>query len=202
MKFDIPKLKYPENGLAPYISKETVQYHYDKHTKKYYDTVNKLVVDTAFMKYDTLRELIENGLVRAETQLFNNACQAFNHTFYWDSLCPTNESNEPSGELLAAITKHFGSLEAFEEKFTESFNDGFGSYWTWLVFHQGDLKIKNTPNAGCPLTTTRQIPLLVIDGWEHSYYLQYPADKPAYIKAIWNIIDWDVVNERLKEATS
>ncbi len=201
MKFDIPKLKYSEDGLVPYISKETVQYHYGKHTKKYYETVNKLIADTAFSKSNTLAELIENGLVKAETQLFHNACQAYNHTFYWDSLCPAKDSNEPTDELLSAINKTFGSFEQFKEKFTETANDGFGSYWTWLVLYQGDLKIKNTPNAGCPLTTKGQIPLLVVDFWEHGWYLDYPADKPTHTANIWNIIDWDVVNERFK-ATS
>lgn len=196
MKFEIPELKYPEDGLTPHISKETVQYHYGKHTKKYYETTNKLITDTVFVKYDSLHELIKNGLVKAETQLFNNACQAFNHTFFWDSLCPEKESSEPSDKLLYLINKNFGSFDSFKEKFNEAASEGFGSYWTWLILHQGDLKIKNMPNAGCPLTTQGMKPLLVIDFWEHSWYLDYPADKSTYTKSIWNIIDWNTVNER------
>lgn len=200
MKFEIPKLDYPEDGLVPYISKETIQYHYGKHTQKYYDTTNKLIKDTAFAKYDTLKELIENGLVRAETQLFNNACQAWNHSFFWESLTPSKQSTEPSNELLKAINKQFESFDKFKDKFIEISTDGFGSYWTWLILHNGDVKIKNMPNAGCPLTTKGQIPLFVIDCWEHSWYIDYPADKAKYLKDIWNIVNWDVVNERFTKA--
>jgi len=201
MKFELPKLKYPEDGLVPYISKQTVQYHYGTHTKKYYDTVNKLIKDTVFEKHETLDDLIINGLVNADTKLFNNACQAWNHTFYWDSIGPKNDT-DVSSELNKAFTTSFGSFNKFKDNFTEVFVDGFGSMWTWLILEGKDLRIKNTPNAGCPLTKKGQIPLLVVDGWEHSYYLQYPADKAGYMKAIWNIINWEVLNDRFKQASA
>lgn len=201
MTFDIPTLQYSEDSLAPHISAQTIKYHYEKHTKKYYDTTNDLTKGTKFDKYTSLKSLITSDLIHSDSKLFNNACQAWNHTFFWESLCPADKSTPPTGKLLDEITRIFGSFETFQEKFTETATDGFGSYWTWLIVHQGDLKIKNTPNAGCPLTTKGQIPLLVVDNWEHSWYLDYPADKPAYLKAIWNIIDWDKVNERF-ETTS
>ena len=198
MKFELPELKYPEDGLSPYISKETVQYHYGKHTKKYYETVNKLVADTTFDKFKSLQELIENGLVRADTKLHNNACQAWNHTFYWDSLCPSKDDNEPTGELLKQINSQFGSFEQFKKKFTESATDQFGSGWCWLFLQGKDLKIKSTPNAGTPITEKGKIPLLCVDVWEHAYYLDNPADRGTYLKDWWNIVDWDVVSERFE----
>lgn len=197
MKFDLPKLDYSDDGLAPYISKQTVQHHYGKHTAKYYETVNELVKDTKFEKYTTLEDLITNGLINADTKLFNNACQAWNHTFYWESIGPKANS-EPSTELGKVITREFGSMDAFEKKFTEIFLDGFGSMWTWLVLVHNDLRIVNTPNARNPLLTKDQKPLLVIDGWEHAWYLDHPADKPSHIKAWWDVVNWKKVNERFK----
>lgn len=199
MKFEMPKLEYPEDGLVPYISKQIVQYHYGVHTKKYYDVVNKLTKDTLFSEFDSLEECITK-LVHADTVLFNNACQAFNHTFYWNSLCPASQSDKIPDKLHDVIVDTFGSIDHFKDKFSESFMDGFGSTWTWLVLRHNELRVITTPNAGTPITTPNQIPLLVIDGWEHSWYLQYPADKQGYINAIWNIINWDTINDRYNKA--
>lgn len=197
MKIDLPKLNYAEDGLVPYISKQTIQYHYGKHTAKYYETVNELIKDTKFEKHKTLEDLITSGLINDNTKLFNNVCQAWNHTFYWQSIGPSNEST-PSVELNKAINRDFGSMDTFQKKFTETFLDGFGSMWTWLVLVRGELRIVNTPNARTPLTTKDQIPLLVIDGWEHAWYLDHPADKSAHIKAWWNVVNWRIVNDRFK----
>lgn len=200
MQFEMPKLEYPEDGLAPYISKQTIQYHYGVHTKKYYETLNKLLKDTKFGEFDSLEDYITKGVVHANTILFNNACQAFNHTFYWNTLCPANKSKEIPQKLHDIIVDKFGSIDNFKSMFNENFMDGFGSTWTWLVLLHDELTIITTHDAGTTLSNYKQIPLLVVDGWEHSWYLQYPADKQGYIKAIWNIINWDVVNDRFEQA--
>lgn len=198
MKFKLPPLSYENHELMPYISEDVVYYHYMKHTKDYYDTTNKLIVNTIFEKHKSLQDLIADKLLTPNTKLFNNACQAFNHTFYWNSLIPSDNSNNPTGKLLGMIEDQFKSLQQFKNKFIEESLAGFGSYWTWLLLQDDELIIKNMSNAGCPLSSTHsQHPLLVIDLFEHAYYLQYPADKRAYLSAIWNIINWDIVSERL-----
>lgn len=201
MAFEIPSLKYAENALEPHISKETISFHYGKHTKKYYDTVNELIKGTVYESRKDLADLInKDTMLKMESKLFNNACQAFNHSFYFDALCPAEQSGKPSEALSTAINEEFESLEAFKKKFLDKGIAGFGSTWCWLVLHQGKLIIKLTPNAANPLIDNNSIPLFVIDGWEHSWYLDRQNEKQKYFYAVWNIINWEVVNDRYEQA--
>lgn len=204
MAFEIPKLKYDTNALEPYLSERTVSVHYNKHTVKYFDVTNKLIKRTVFEKSDKLEDLLtKDALVKADSALFNNASQAWNHVFYFEGLAPKTECGEPSENLSGAIKETFGSMEAFKEKMTETCINQFGSGWGWLVVKDGKLAIKSTPNAGNPLSQDRTTPLMCIDVWEHAYLYQddYEADRAAYVKAIWNIINWNTINERYSNAT-
>jgi Fe-Mn family superoxide dismutase len=197
MAFTLPKLKYAHDALEPYLSQDNVHYHYGKHTKKYFDTTNELIKGTKFADSETLEKLIESGRLRKETKLYNNVHQAYNHQLYWENLAPKEEAGKPSDELLAQFERHEG-FDKIKERFEEAANSGFGSYWMWLLITSDDkFVITTTQDADTPENTI----LLVVDGWEHSWYPTYFNDKGKYFKNIWNIINWNVVNERYTTRT-
>lgn len=187
MPFVLPPLPYEMDALQPYISRETVEYHYGKHHKAYVTNLNNLVAGTD-LENKPLEEII-----KTETGgIFNNAAQIWNHTFYWNCLNPKG-GGEPTGELLAAINKNFGDFKTFKEKFTKTAIATFGSGWAWLVrTPAGDLEIVSTSNAGTPLTTPNKA-LLTCDVWEHAYYIDYRNLRPDYVDAFWNLVNWDFV---------
>lgn len=186
MAFELPELPYARNALVPHISEETLNYHYGKHHQTYVTNLNKLAADNAELAGKSLEEIITSS----EGGVFNNAAQVWNHTFYWNCLSP-NGGGEPTGELAEAITSTFGSFEVFKEKFSTSAATNFGSGWTWLVKNSdGSLAIVNTSNAGCPLTAG-QTPVLTCDVWEHAYYVDYRNARPQYVKAFWNLVNWN-----------
>lgn len=204
MTFTQPPLPYAEDALEPALSKEEVHLHYAKHTAKYFEKLNELVKGTPFAKVGSLDELMtRKHLADMDTKIFNNACQAWNHTFYWDCLCPVDQSTQPSVELLAKIKERYGSFADFKKKFSDTATDHFGSGWTWLIVKDGELIIKATPNARNPWNDPSHIPIFTMDLWEHShlYMEEYFADRKAYVKALWSIINWDFVNEQFKKAT-
>jgi len=196
MTYKMPALPYAKNALEPHLSKEVVEYHYDKHTRKYYDTANELAKDTMYARWD-LEDIISKDLIkRVDSKFFNNVTQAFNHTFYWDGMTSSDSVGKPSDELKKAIDEKFGSYDKFVKQFVEKATGLFGSGWCWLVVYTGELQIKTTPNGGCPLTEDGVTLLLACDLWEHAHYLQYPADRAGYIDKWWNVVNWDKVNER------
>jgi superoxide dismutase, Fe-Mn family len=198
--FEMLKLEYAEDALEPHISAEVIKYHYHKHTQKYFDTANELAKGTVFEGKD-LRDVInKDTMIRMETKLFNNVSQAWNHAFYWKCLTPASSSGKPSEALEKAMVEHFGSVEEFSKEFADKATKYFGSGWCWLVWKDGRLVIKTTPNATSPLTEKDAKPLLGCDVWEHAHYLQYPADRAAYVKAFMNVINWDFVNKNFEEA--
>lgn len=204
MAFKQPKLKYNEDAFEPYLSKHAVSIHYNKHTAKYFDTLNKLIKGTVFEKKDKLEDLLtKDALVKADTTLFNNACQAWNHSFFWSCLAPVDKVGEPSETLLNAINADFGSVEQLKKKVNEAGMGMFGSGWVWIVIRDNQLTVKTTPNGGNPLSTDRTTPLMCIDLWEHAYCYQpeYEANRQAYLEAMWNIISWDTVSERYAAIT-
>ena len=185
--FTLPPLPYAMDALAPHISRETLEYHYGKHHQAYVNNLNKLVPGTEF-EHKTLEEIIK----KATGGIFNNAAQAWNHTFYWHSLAPQG-GGEPTGKLAAAINSTFGSFAQFQELFTTTAMTTFGSGWAWLVKdHAGKLSVVSTSNAGNPLTND-QIPLLTCDVWEHAYYIDTRNDRGAYLKNYWELVNWDFV---------
>jgi len=189
MAITLPELPYAIDALEPQISKETLEYHYGKHHATYVAKLNPLIEGTDLADAD-LETIIKNS----EGGVFNNAAQVWNHTFYWNCLSP-NGGGEASGPVADAINTAFGSFEAFNEQFTNSAVNNFGSGWTWLVKNtDGSVSIVNTGNADTPITTDAK-PLLTVDVWEHAYYIDYRNARPAYMEAFWNLVNWDFVNE-------
>lgn len=183
--FKLPNLPFEMNALEPYISKETLEYHYNKHHQSYVDNLNKLISWTEFENMD-LEEIIK----KSNWVIFNNAAQVWNHTFYWNCLWKKSNS-EPSWKLKELIKINFWTFENFKNEFFLSATTNFWSWWTWLVLTpENKLKIVSTSNAKNPLTTDDK-PLLVIDIWEHAYYIDYRNARPKYIENFWNIVNWD-----------
>ena len=191
MSFTLPPLPYAKDALQPYISEETLEYHYGKHHQAYVTNLNNLSKDTEFANMG-----LEEVIKKASGAIFNNAAQVWNHSFYWNCLSP-NGGGEAEGSLADLINKHFGSFAAFKEKFTQTALTTFGSGWAWLVKNiDGSLAITSTSNAQTPVTSNQKA-LLTCDVWEHAYYIDYRNARPKYVEAFWNLVNWDFVNEQL-----
>ncbi len=194
MKFVQPKLPYTPDALSPYISQTTVEFHYGKHERAYIDKLNELKADTEYEDMP-LEEIIKTS----SGPLFNNASQAWNHIFYFFQFNPRGQK-EPSDRLKLMIEKSFGSVEDFKRKFEDAGASLFGSGWVWLsADDQGTLFITQGSNAANPLTSGL-VPLMVFDVWEHAYYLDYQNLRGNYLKNLWHLVDWSVIEARLKEA--
>jgi Fe-Mn family superoxide dismutase len=192
MAFELPKLPYELDSLVPFISQETLEFHYGKHHQTYVNNLNGLVAGTEFEGSD-----LESIIKKAEGAIFNNAAQIWNHTFYFESFSKDGRKS-PAGQLADDIDKTFGSFESFRELFTKSAATLFGSGWAWLAEKDdGTLQIMQESNAGNPLKKGLK-PLLTCDVWEHAYYIDYRNRRPDYIKAFWEIIDWDIIGSRNK----
>lgn len=194
MSFELPDLPYALNALEPYISEETLKYHYGKHHAGYVKKLNKQLEGSGF-ENNSLEEII----TRADPGgLFNNAAQIWNHTFYWHSMSPAK--SEPGGELLQAINDSFVSVDKFREKFDEIALGTFGSGWAWLVRNgEGALKVVSTRDADTPVRTGER-PLLTCDVWEHAYYIDYRNDRGKYVENFWQLINWDFAAENYDAA--
>ena len=185
MEHKLPPLPYAHDALAPHISKETLEFHHDKHHQTYVTNLNNLIKGTEF-ENATLEEIVK----KSSGGIFNNAAQVWNHTFYWDSLKP-NGGGQPTGALADAINAKWGSFDKFKEEFTKVAVGPFGSGWAWLVKKaDGSLDLVSTSNAATPLTTDAK-PLLTCDVWEHAYYIDYRNARPKYVEAFWNVVNWD-----------
>jgi Fe-Mn family superoxide dismutase len=186
----LPPLPYAENALEPAISARTIGFHYGKHHKGYVDNLNKLIAGTDYSDL-SLEEIIKGTAGRPErTAIFNNAAQAWNHTFYWKSLA-SNGGGEPPAALKQKIQASFGSLDACKKELAAAAMAQFGSGWVWLVLDEDKLKVVKTANADTPLTTAMR-PLLTIDVWEHAYYLDYQNLRADYTKAVLDkLINWE-----------
>ena len=192
MAYELPALPYDYTALDPYISKSTLEFHHDKHHAAYVNNYNGLVKDTPFDS-QAIEEVIKAVAGDAsKAGIFNNAAQAWNHTFYWNSIKP-NGGGTPTGALADKITADFGSFEAFVDEFKKAGATQFGSGWAWLVLDGGTLKVTKTGNAENPLTTGAT-PLLTMDVWEHAYYLDYQNRRPDYINDfLTKLVNWDFV---------
>lgn len=189
MSFEMIDLPYEQNALEPYISANTMSYHYGKHYKTYIDNLNKLIVGTKFEKM-SLEEIIGESAKKPEyASIFNNAAQAWNHEFFWNSMSP-NGGGEPITELKDMIDRDFGSVEKFKEEFKAAAVSQFGSGWAWLVEDAGKLKIMKTGNADTPLAHGLR-PILTVDVWEHAYYLDYQNRRADFVSAfLEHLINW------------
>ncbi len=190
MKFELPKLKYDLDALAPHIDRQTLEFHHGKHHQAYVNNLNNLIPGTKF-DHLTLEEIIK----ASDGGIFNNAAQIWNHTFYFDQFSAKG-GNEAGGALGEAIITNFGSVAEFKEQFSKAAATLFGSGWAWLVKKaDGKLEIIQTSNAGTPIVEGIT-PLLTCDVWEHAYYLDYQNRRPDYIQAFWNVVDWDEISKR------
>ena len=192
MKYELIKLPYEANALEPVISKETLGFHHGKHLNAYVNNLNAAIEGT---KYEEMP--LEEIVKTADGGVFNNAGQILNHNLYFTQFRAPKADNKPTGVIAAWIDKQFGSFEAFKEEFTKKGATLFGSGWVWLSADKdGKLVITQETNAGNPVQCGLR-PLLTFDVWEHAYYIDYQNRRPDHLNALWQIIDWDVVNERL-----
>ena len=185
MEHQLPPLPYPHDALAPHISKETFEYHHDKHHAAYVTNLNNLQKGTEFESM-TLEEIVR----KSSGGIYNNAAQVWNHTFFWNCMKPQG-GGEPKGALADAITKKWGGYAAFKDAFAKSAVGNFGSGGTWLVKKaDGSVDIVNMGAAGTPLTTADK-PLLTIDVWEHAYYIDYRNQRPKFVETfLASVVDW------------
>ena len=199
MAYEVPALPYAYDALEPHIDAQTMTIHHDKHHQAYVDKVNAALDGTEWAD-KPIEEVVANlSSLPADKQgpVRNNGGGHLNHSLFWEALSP--DGGEPTGELADAITAKFGSLDAFKEQFEAAGVNQFGSGWAWLVLDGGELAITSTANQDSPLTDGKT-PLLGNDVWEHAYYLKYQNQRPAYLKAFWNVVNWDKVAERYAAA--
>ena len=190
-RFTLPPLPYKSDALAPVISEETINIHHGKHLQGYITILNKLIIGTPFENAD-LETIVKNS----NGAIFNNAAQTLNHIIYFNTFSPQPASTQPTGGLLAAIEKEWGSFDNFKKAFSDASTSLFGSGWVWLAKDKnGKLAIFQETNAGNPITKG-YTPLLGFDVWEHAYYLDYNNRRADHIEKLWTIIDWDTVKSR------
>lgn len=193
MAFTLKELPYSKNALAPYISEETMDFHHGKHLQTYVNNTNNLIAGTEF-EGASIEEIIVKS---KQGPLFNNAAQVWNHNFFFECMTP-NSAGKPTGELMTAIDSAFGSFEGFKDKFAKTAAGQFGSGWAWLVKKSdGNLDVVSYSNALTPLLEDDKKPLLVIDVWEHAYYVDYRNARPKFIDAFFEVINWDFVANQL-----
>jgi superoxide dismutase, Fe-Mn family len=203
MPFELPPLPYPSDSLEPHIDKATMEIHHGGHHKAYVDNLNKAIAGSP-LEGKSLDDIV-TGIASVPDNIRgpvrNNGGGHWNHSFFW-KLLSGKGGGEPSGKLADGIKSSFGDFNAFKEKFEAAGLGRFGSGWAWLVSNNGKLEIVSTANQDNPLmgksiSGVEGKPLLGVDVWEHAYYLKYQNKRAAYLKAIWNVIDWNAVAKNL-----
>lgn len=193
-KFELMALPYAQDALEPVISKETIAFHHGKHLAGYVNNLNALLEGSPLAGLP-----LEEIVLKAEGGMLNNAGQILNHNLYFGQLTAPKADNKPVGKLAEAIVRDLGSFEAFKEEFQKKGATLFGSGWVWLSADKdGKLVITQEPNAANPIQKGLK-PLLTFDVWEHAYYLDYQNRRPDHLAALWQIIDWEVVESRLSK---
>ena len=191
-KFELIQLPYNADALAPVISAETIGFHYGKHLQAYVNNLNNLLPGSGFEGLS-----LEEIVTKSEGGIFNNAGQILNHNMYFTQFKAPAKENVPTGKIADAINAQFGSFEAFKAEFEKKGATLFGSGWVWLSSDKdGKLVITQETNAGNPLTKGLN-PLLTFDVWEHAYYIDFQNRRPDYLSSLWQIINWDEINNRL-----
>ena len=199
MTFTLPDLPYTFDALEPHIDKETMEIHHDKHHAAYIKKLNAALEIHPDLQNKDVNELIKDldnvpEDIRGAVQSHGGGHS--NHSFWWPML---KKDTEFKGDIADAITSKFGSIDDFKKQFTETAMSVFGSGWAWLVLSNGELEIMKTPNQDSPLMEGK-IPLLGVDMWEHSFYKKWGPDKPSYLEAFFNVINWEQVNKNFQEA--
>jgi Fe-Mn family superoxide dismutase len=199
MAFELPDLPYPHDALQPFMSKETLEFHHDKHHKAYVDNGNKLLQGSEF-EGKSLEEVVKSSF-GANQALFNNAGQHYNHVHFWQWMKPNGGGPLP-GTLEKKIIEDFGSVERMKEDFIQAGVGQFGSGWCWLAVKDGRVQVFKTPNGESPLVHGAS-PILGCDVWEHSYYIDYRNRRPDYLKAfVENLVNWEHVEEMYRRASA
>ncbi len=197
MAFELPPLPYDYDALEPTISKETMHFHHDKHHAAYTNKLNEFVAADSKLEGKSIEDIL--GMISSlPAGVRNNGGGYWNHDFFWKSM--KKGGGQPSGKLAEAIDRDFGGLDKLKEEFNTKGAGQFGSGWAWLIADaDGKLKVTSTPNQDNPLMDDAKdpgTPLLGNDVWEHAYYLTYMNDRPGYLKAWWDVVDWDTVGQR------
>lgn len=196
MEFVLPPLPYSSNALEPYIDTLTMEIHHQRHHGTYLANLKAALEkypDWASKSFEFILANIQQLPEDIRTAVRNNGGGHWNHSFFWPLLTPKS-SQKPIGKLAEAIDKTFGSFESFQEQFTQAALGRFGSGWAWLVWREGQLVIGSTPNQDNPLMDISEFkgkPVLGLDVWEHAYYLKYQNRRADYIKAWWNVVNWE-----------
>jgi Fe-Mn family superoxide dismutase len=199
-KFELPKLPYGYDALEPYIDKTTMEIHYTKHHNGYVTKLNDAVAGTD-LENKSLEDILKNAS-KQPVGVRNNGGGHYNHSLFW-TIMKKDGGGFPKGDLESAINSSFGSFEEFKNKFSNAAATRFGSGWAWLIVQDGKLAVTSTANQDNPIMDVAEAkgtPILGLDVWEHAYYLKYQNRRPEYIDNWWNVINWDEVTRRFKEA--
>jgi superoxide dismutase, Fe-Mn family len=207
MAYELPPLPYPKNALEPHIDAQTMEIHHDKHHAAYVTNVNKAIAGKADLEKKSVEELISNldavpGDIRGAAR--NNGGGHANHSMFW-KLMASGAGGAPTGKVADQIKATFGSFDAFKEKFEAAGLGRFGSGWAWLVVNNGKLEIVSTANQDNPImgkavSGAEGKPILGCDVWEHAYYLKYQNKRADYLKAFWNVVNWNEVSKNYDAA--
>ena len=202
MAFSVPPLPYAFDALEPYIDKQTMEIHHDKHHAAYVTNLNKALESAPDLQNKTLEELLANNCAAVpeniRTAVRNNAGGAINHAMFWKIMAP-KAGGPPTGKVGEAIVSTFGSFDTFKEKFNTAGTTRFGSGWAWLIAKGGKLEIISSANQDSPIMDGA-FPVMGLDVWEHAYYLKYQNRRPEYIAAWWNTVNWAEVEARFHSA--
>ncbi|MDN6345235.1 MAG: superoxide dismutase [Tetragenococcus koreensis] len=201
MTYTLPDLPYAYDALEPTIDEETMHLHHDKHHAGYVTKTNKALEnhpELAELSIEDLMKKLDSVPEDIKTAVRNNGGGHANHSLFWEILSP-NGGGEPTGELADAIKETYGDFESYKEKIAAAATGRFGSGWAWLVVTDGKLEVMNTLNQDSPYSEGKT-PILGLDVWEHAYYLNYQNKRPDYVKAFWNVVNWEEVSKRYKNA--
>ncbi|WP_461641739.1 superoxide dismutase [Labilibaculum euxinus] len=200
MAFELPKLPYAYDALEPHIDARTMEIHHSKHHAGYTNNLNAAIAGTD-IEEQSIEDILAN-ISKQSVAVRNNGGGFFNHDLFWQVMSPKG-GGKPSGSLLAAIEKDFGSFDSFKEEFSKAAATRFGSGWAWLVKQSnGKLVVSSTPNQDNPLMDVAEVkgtPILGLDVWEHAYYLKFQNKRPDYISEFWNVINWEEVAKRFQD---
>ncbi len=192
--FKLPNLPYAKSGLAPFLSEEQMTFHYDKHHKAYIDKLNGFLETDTSLRGKSLEEMVKT----TQGPVFNNAAQAWNHTFFWLGMAPQGKGGKASGALEQAIQRDFGGMDTLKTKFVEGGVGTFGSGWIWLCSDAGGkLSLVSTSNAQVPITQNL-VPVLTADVWEHAYYVDYRNARQKFLETFWTHVNWHFASENFE----
>jgi len=198
MAISLQALPYEKNALAPYISQQTIEYHYGKHHSAYVTNTNRLIEGTDLSNLDLEAIIKKTSKDPSKSSIFNNAAQVWNHSFYWACMQPGG-GGPPSGAIAERIASDFGGYERFAEQFKDAGMTQFGSGWAWLILRDNHLELMKTSNADTPLAHGLK-PLLTVDVWEHAYYLDYQNRRADYLGSfLEHLVNWEFVNSLMRQ---